>query len=158
MLVFVSNLWVKWHVLLHKFKELQILWILIGYYKVSKAFINISYMWLYNTCLTHICLQNCHQMNWKCFLKTSTPWFSFQYSTLTFRTWHQQRNVFNVLKFLTIPRLCHTSMPYPFCLKLSSTCIHLANVYSSFKIQFKCSCIYKAFPNPMPHPTVIFLL
>ena len=66
-----------------------------------------------------------------------------------------KENVLNLLKFLTIPRSYHTSIPYLLYLKLSSTCIHLTNFYSSFKVQFKCQFIYKAFPNPMSHPIVI---
>ena len=64
----------------------------------------------------------------------------------------------HLLKPLTIPRSYHTSIPYHLYLKLSSTCIHLANFYSSFKVQFKCQFIYKAFPNPMSHPIVIIPL
>ena len=66
-----------------------------------------------------------------------------------------KENVLNLLKSLTIPRSYHTSIPCHLDLKLSSTCVHLANFNSSFKFQFKCQFIDKAFPNPMSHPIVI---
>lgn len=113
-------------------------------------------MRLYVTCSTHICLLNGHWLNRKCVLKTFTSRFSFNRSTISIQGMVPIRKMFSTFSN-PFPIPGHALPPCPASSNWNSlplVCIHLANFYSSFKIQLKCQFIYKAFPNPMPHPIV----